>query len=129
MKQPNIDLLLSYNTSIECWARVRFNLKEYSVDIDLSEHSRLTEHVSEWIKLWKEEQKEVLSIWLMDRNRDVVALVDITGGYKKKNDKMKNKKRKKITNDSSTQEPKKKSKLTDSTALVPARDNTGLVLV
>ena len=61
LKEPKKDSVLSYDASVERKARVRFNPKELVVDIDLFEHSRLTEHVREWIKQSKEEQKESLS--------------------------------------------------------------------
>ena len=115
VKEPKMDSVLSQDASIECKAGLRFNPKEYTVDIDLSEHSRLTEHVREWIKLSKEEQKESLSIWLMDKDRDVVAFaMDI---------RKKEKKRKRNDNGSKEQNQKRRMDIADGTA----NDNTAVV--
>ena len=68
VRQPEKDSLLSYKASREhADSRVRFNPKEYSVDVDLSERSRLSEHVrTTLVNLPKERQKQMLLFWLLD---------------------------------------------------------------
>ena len=84
LKVPKEDSVLTYDASVERKAGVRFNAKEHTVDIDLSEHSRLTEHVRQWIKLSKTEKKESLAIRLIDKDGDVVAFATDVEKNKKK---------------------------------------------
>ena len=108
LKVPKEDSVLTYDASVERRAGVRFNAKEHTVDIDLSEHSRLTEHVRQWIKLSKTEKKESLAIRLIDKDGGVVAFatdVEKNKKKRKKADKKRKKKKRKMDDSRGTADP------------------------